>query len=145
DVLVGDRAERFVLGPDLQPHHHRLVVNLIRDRLRLVALLRLALGRRVTQALRLGFGPLSGCDRTLAADQAVAVVTVRDLLHVAGAADVVDVLCQQDPQFTRPPTWIDIRRGGGLANGFDRPDASPHDARWKQYRGHPDPRRSASL
>ncbi len=31
DVLVGDRAERLVLGPYLQPHHNRLVVDLIGD------------------------------------------------------------------------------------------------------------------
>src|SRR5438128_4563488 len=99
DVLVRDRAERLVLGSDLQPNHDSLVVDLVGDGLRLVALLRLPLDRSVAQTLRLSLRPLSRRHRQLAPQQEVAAVPVGDFLHIACAADIVDIFRQQDPQF----------------------------------------------
>src|SRR5690348_3748551 len=141
DVLVRDGAEGLVFGADPQAHDDGLVVDLIGYRLRLVAILGLALDRRVAQPLGLGLGSLPGGHRQLAAQEEVAAITVRDLLNVPGATEVVDIFCQQDPHFTRPPTWIDIRLGGLANDGFGRPNATARGGQQRQYRGHRDPTR----
>src|SRR5438270_1802820 len=144
DVLVGDRTKGLVLRADLQAHDHGLVADLIGDSLGVGAVLRLAFDRCIAQPLGLGLGSLSSGDGQLAPKQEVAAVSVGDLLDIAGAPDILNVLRQQDPQFTRPPTWIDIRRGGGLANGFDRRRAPNRAWRLPRYPAHHDPTRSVS-
>src|SRR5206468_12951517 len=108
------------------------------------AILRLALLRGFAQPPGFGLGPLPRRDGKLAPQQEVAAVPVGDLLDVAGAAHVLDILHQQDPQFTRPPIWIRNRRGGGLANGFDKRNDQNHGGRRSPYPAHLDPTRSAS-
>src|SRR5262249_42725973 len=134
DVLVGDRAEGLVLGTHLEAHDHGFVVDLVGDRLRLVALLGLLLDGSLAQPLRLRLRAPTRGHGQLARQEEVAAVAVGHLLHIAGVADVLDVLRQQDPHFTRPPTLIGTRRVGGLAKVFDRTNASPRAWRSTQYR-----------
>src|SRR5437660_1960070 len=97
-VVVGDRAEHLVLGADLEPDHHRLVVDELGQLPGLVALLGLAPGGRLAEPPGLGLGALPRQHRELAREQVVAAVAVGDVLHIAGQADVRDVLGQHDLQ-----------------------------------------------
>src|SRR6266849_2816553 len=100
DVLVRDRAESLVLGADLEAHDDGLVVDLVGQRLGSDAVLRLALDGRVLQPFCLRLDALVGPNRQLARQQEVAAVSVRDILHVAGLADIRDILGQHHPHLS---------------------------------------------
>src|SRR6266852_315414 len=100
DILVRDRAESLVLGPDPEAHDHRLVVDLVSERLRLDVVLHFALDHSVAQPLGFCLDALVSSYGQLARQQEVAAISVRDVFHVAGLADVRDILGQHHPHFS---------------------------------------------
>src|SRR2546421_11709811 len=109
-ILVGDGAERLVLGSDLQTNNNRLVADLVRQRLSLRPVLRLASAHSRAQTLGLGFDTPKRRHRQLARKQEVATIAVGDLLDVTGLADVVDVLGQHHAHVPSPPPPMDMNR-----------------------------------